>query len=376
MSMRHATLFFLTYAGFSLFLILSACGGQGGQILPPGLRGNFLFLTTTDFQSGSFSVYAEEQGLMSSGYPPIHPDATAVFHSGKIFILNRFGADNIQILDPNNHFRTEKQFSTNTENCPQLSNPYHLTFVSPDEAILSRYNCSSLLFLNPFTATILAEISLSPFADSDGIPEMAYGFLFGQTYFQALQKLTNWMPINVSALLMVNPATRSIQGEIPLQGKNPTTEWVEFLPGKFAGAVAGQYATPDGGVEIVDAQQKRTLGIAISEEEIQGEVWGIAGKNGEIFLTVSSFGCNDFDPQTPCFSRLIVWRSGEGIQEILRTQGVLGHIALSMNGNLLYVADRSLSGGLRIFSVSEKREMPPSPLPTGLPPFWLTPFRL
>ncbi|MHA2610668.1 MAG: hypothetical protein V2G48_00250 [bacterium JZ-2024 1] len=376
MFMRFSALFLFTLAGFSLFLILSACEGPARQIPPPALHGNFLFLTTTDFQSGSFSVYAEEQGLMSSGYPPIHPDATAVFHSDKIFVLNRFGADQIQILDPKNHFRTEKQFSTNTENCPQLSNPYHLTFVSSDEAILSRYNCTSLLFLNPLTATILAEIDLSAFADSDGIPEMAYGFLFGETYFQALQKLTNWNPTNISSLLMVTPATRNIQGEIPLQGRNPTTEWVEFLPGKFAGAVVGQYATPDGGVEIVDAQQKRTLGIALSEEEIQGEVWGIAGKDGEIFLTVSSFGCNDFDPQTPCSSRLISWRPGLGIQELLRTQGVLGHIALSVGGNLLYVADRSLSGGLRIFSLVDKREITPSPIPTGLPPFWLTPFRL
>ncbi len=368
--------------GYMLFwgmgiLFLSSC--QFGGNLPITLipKGDFLFIVTTDFSSGSFAVYAQQQGLMSTGYSPIHSDATAVFHSGKIFVLNRFGADNLQILEPQNQFQTIRQMSTNTPpGCAQFSNPYDLDFFREDEAVLSRYGCKSALIVKPFTAEITGEIDLSEYADSDGIPEMAYGFVYRSTYFLSLQKLTEFQPVNVSTLLMMDLNEGRISGEIPLVGKNPVTEWVEYLPGKFIGAVTGKFSIPDGGVEEIDAEQKRSLGIILTEEQLDGEVSALTGFGGNIYLAVSGFGCNDFDPQTPCESHLLSWSRALGIREIFQSPAPLGHLAISVDRTLLYVSDRSLAGGLRIFRLSDGEQLSVTPLNTGLPPYWLVPFRL
>ena len=65
-------------------------------------------------------------------------------YSGLIYVINRFGQDNIQVIDPGNHFATVKQFSTGNG-----SNPQDIAFLSATKAYVARYGSSDLLDREP-----------------------------------------------------------------------------------------------------------------------------------------------------------------------------------------------------------------------------------
>ena len=130
----------------------------------------FAFVTTTDYSSGCASVIWLDPGYTTEiCIAPIHSDAVARWHDGLVYVINRLGADNIQILDPENDFSTLSQHSAGNG-----TNPKDIAFVSPNKIFVSRYDSNELLIMNTITGEITGSIDLSSLADSDGLCEMAF----------------------------------------------------------------------------------------------------------------------------------------------------------------------------------------------------------
>ncbi|GAG48156.1 unnamed protein product, partial [marine sediment metagenome] len=73
----------------------------------------FAFITTTDYSTGSSSVIWLDPGHTTDiGVASVHSDAVARWYGGLVYVINRAGADNIQILDPEDDFSTLSQHST------------------------------------------------------------------------------------------------------------------------------------------------------------------------------------------------------------------------------------------------------------------------
>ncbi|MCK4776585.1 MAG: hypothetical protein KAT30_17440, partial [Candidatus Krumholzibacteria bacterium] len=97
-------------------------------------------MTTTDFITGSsasvdvLAPYASTPNVAS-----VHNDAVAKVYDELVYVVNRGGADNIQILDPSNSFSTVRQFSVGVG-----SNPHDIVVVSPTKAYVTRYDATAL----------------------------------------------------------------------------------------------------------------------------------------------------------------------------------------------------------------------------------------
>jgi hypothetical protein len=119
-------------------------GGGGGDLPPPG-DGGFAFVVTTDFQSGSFATLplGDPQSLQVNR-GSIGSDAVARFHDGRVYVINRFGADNIQALDPEQDFATIYQCSVGNG-----ANPQDIAFASSNKAYVTRLELPTVAIVDP-----------------------------------------------------------------------------------------------------------------------------------------------------------------------------------------------------------------------------------
>ena len=58
-----------------------------------------VYVVESDFSSGSFSAGNASTHAMSCNAASVHSDARVRWYNGQVFVINRFGADNIQVLD-------------------------------------------------------------------------------------------------------------------------------------------------------------------------------------------------------------------------------------------------------------------------------------
>ncbi|MCK4549778.1 MAG: hypothetical protein KAU49_06400, partial [Candidatus Krumholzibacteria bacterium] len=272
----------------------------------------FAFVTTTDYSSGSASVIWLDPGYTTeTGVSSIHSDAVARWYNGLVYVINRAGADNIQILDPENNFSTLSQHSTGNG-----TNPKDIAFVSPNKAFVSRYNSNDLLIMNPATGATLGTIDLSQFADGDGLCEMDHMLIKDNILFVAIQRLDGnnyWMPVGDSyiavidavadTLMDVDPGSPGVQA-IPLTAPNPFTD-LKFDSDGYTILVAcvGLWGMTDGGIEMIDPVSMSSQGFMITEAAAGGDINEfeiLSADKGYMIIATPSFTTDmvPFNPST------------------------------------------------------------------------------
>ena len=114
------------------------------------------YVVCTDFITGSLSTVNLNTRAVSQDVASIGSDPAPRWFGGKPQIVNRFGSDNIQVLDPAQNYLTTLQYSTGNG-----SNPQDICFVSPGKAYITRYGSAALWIVNPSTGGFLGQISLA-----------------------------------------------------------------------------------------------------------------------------------------------------------------------------------------------------------------------
>ena len=104
------------------------------------LRAQGLFVTTTDFATGSTAFIAPGAAEAEVNLLGIHADASGYYHDGRIYIVNRLGQDNILVLDAMDLRTPLNQFSVGNG-----ANPHDIEIVAPDKAYVTRYDGTALL---------------------------------------------------------------------------------------------------------------------------------------------------------------------------------------------------------------------------------------
>ncbi len=333
----------------------------------------FAFITTTDYTTGSSSViWLDDIHSADKNVASISSDAVSRCYQDRIYVVNRYGGDNIQILNPSAGFATVRQFSVGNG-----SDPHDIAFVSETKAYVTRYNTTDLWIVNPSTGAHSGTIDLSSLADGDGIPEMDCMVLIGDRLFISIQRLDRdnwWLPappshiavvdVTADTLLDVEPATPGTQSII-LAGTDPYAD-IQFNPwnGFLSVSCVGTWGVADGGIEIIDPVTCQSEGILLMESEAGGDISDFAivtpGRGYAIIMN-SSFH-NElivFNPQT-----------GKKIQT-LYTPGdyVLSDLEISP-GKELFLCDRTATmPGIRIFDTYTDTEITADPIDVGLPPF-------
>ena len=329
------------------------------------------FVTTTDFSSGGLRRIDLNTRAVLPGETAVFTDTRLRWYDGLIYVINRFGQDNIQVVNPAT-LATVLQFSTGNG-----SNPADIAFVSPTKAYVTLYEKTGLLIVNPQTGATLGSVPLGAFADADGIPEMDHMERVGPWLLVALQRLdrnNGFVPTDSSLVVVVdtradtvydvNPAQPGKQG-FRLTGKNPVTPFAyDPSSGRLLIGCAGNYGALDGGIEWIDPIGFKSLGYAITEVALGGNISGIAWyTDAHSYAVIYDASFNGL---------LVSWSAASGSKlATLYSASGLGDLGLD-DRDELYVCDGTFtSPGVRVWHAGTDLPLA-GPLDTGLPPSQIT----
>jgi hypothetical protein len=360
-------------------VLLLTVGCEEDVVVPPPTSNpaEFAFVTTSDFQTGSASViWLDGQHSTKLGVAPIHGDAVARYFDGLIYVVNRFGGDNIQVINPGDGFAPVRQFSVAAG-----SDPHDIAVVSPTKAYVTRYNSTEIWIVNPSTGTQTGAIDLAALADGDGIPEIDHMTKVGDSLFVTVQRIDRntpgWDPVGLSymavidvttdALVDTDPNTSGVQ-PISLAGTNPFSDIViNPATGTLCVANVGKWGAADGGVETINPITLASEGIVFSGATINGDITDVVivtASQGYVIFTDASFNntLQGFNPLTGAAGAVVYAPGGFVLQDV----------ELSPMGQLFLTDRTATKPGIRIYDAGTGTEMTTDPVDVGLPPFSIT----
>lgn len=332
---------------------------------PPPL--NLAFVTATDFQTGSFATIERQPPFRVEPSSPdrlLGADPVARVFGRRVFVINRFGGDNVQILDPDQNFRTVAQCSTGNG-----SNPQDLAFRNGRIGYVTLLARPYLLRVNlrpggDCTDFVQNQIDLSAYADRDGSPEAAQSAVVDGVLYVALERLENFSPVVPGTLLRIDTNTDLITGALELSGANPfgMTKGLLTRGDTMYIVEVGAFGVLDGGIEAIDLRSFRSLGWVAREEDLGGDVTDLVIVSDSLAYAIVSL--EDFSTALVAFDPT----TGRVLRTVLRQDG-LSDIELDAQGQL-FVAERNLHNpGVRVFRAADGVELTSGPIATGLPPF-------
>ncbi len=335
--------------------------------LPAAAAQHTAFVLTLDFQNGSLGTIDLASRAVTSDVTTTYSDARVRWAGGLLYVVNRFGQDNIQVIDPAQNFATIKQFSVGNG-----SNPQDICVVSPTKAYVTRLASPRLLIVNPSTGDSVGGVSLAGLADADGLPEMDRMMRVGSRLFIAVERLAGFMPtdssliavvdVNADTLVDADPAVPGAQG-ILLPGTNPITTFsYDAASGRLLIGCVGSYNVADGGIAWIDPNTLTSPGYAITETQLGGDVLDVVWSTPARSFAIVSVLFN---------TSLVAWRSepSQLLSTIFAPGGFsLADAALNDRGEL-YVCDNDAFGtpGVFVFSAATGAALA-GPLVTSLPP--------
>jgi len=337
---------------------------------------NGVFVCTTDFLGvGAAAVL--------SGYPPalvtnppteLSSDPVARYYAGLIYVINRFGFDNIQVIVPSNNYQTILQFSTGNG-----SNPQDIAFVSPSRAFISLLEDANLLIVNPSIGNILGTINLAAFADPDGIPDAAKMVIVGDRLFVALQRLAFFTPTDKSTIAVINVTTGTVVTSVDLATTSPVTDLIfnpannkiyvgcsgkwKSIPPAWGGDLADDGAIETISIDIVNDVYAAD-GVLIPESALGGDVGSLvlAAPNKAYAIVTDAGGFNHlvkFDPSNPLAGAVRLWSSASYVPDI------------ALFGTYLLIADGGFNNpdpGVWLWDTVADKHAVTTHVDVGLPP--------
>ena len=338
--------------------------------MPKGGAGRAI-VVTTDFETGLLAtVGVGPPHAVTRPDTPIHSDAVVRVAGGRVFVVNRFLADNLQVLDPARGLATVLQCSTGAG-----SNPHDVVVAGPHKAYVTRYDERELWIVDPDAASCAGfrrgAIDLSPWGDADGLPEMDQMALVGDRLFVSLERLDRtrqFAPAGRSRLVVLDTKTDAVVGAVELSGANAFGDASGLArepgTGKLVISEAGNIArTGDGGLERVDPFTLAAEGFFVTERDLGGNVadFVLVSPTKGYAIVLDDQLRNllvAFDPSQRVVTRRLV----------MRTE-YLPDIALAPDGTLWLADDGLPAPGIRIFDTLTDRQLTSRAIDVGLPPF-------
>ena len=333
-----------------------------------------LFCTTTTYETtGSCStMLLESPWTVNKDLYTIHSDAVARRWADTIFVVNRYLADNILVLDAASGYAVVDQYSTGLN-----SNPYDLEVVRDGKAYIPRYEETTLWVVEPLHGALLATVDLSQFADADGIPEMSQVTAVGDFAFVSLQRLdrnsTYMPPAGGSCLAVIDTRTDTVVDADPsspgidpilLPAENPSGDlWYDRHLNRLLVVCSGNFLVANGGLAVVNPFTRQSEGFVATEAQLGGDLQAAR-------LASSSLGWAIVSDAS--FRTLLVRfdvTSGAVIDTVLTPAGFdLSDLEISDTGKV-YVSDRTAQApGVRVYDAASAQLLA-GPNNVGLPPF-------
>ncbi|MFO7564232.1 MAG: hypothetical protein R6X02_16415 [Enhygromyxa sp.] len=350
-----------------------------------------LVVTSTDFNTGAVGLVELATREVAADLAPASSDAAPYVVGERVFVVNRFGFDYIDELDPRAALELIHEFAITPIGAEQSANPQAIA-IDPDgrgwvslfgAAELQQVRFPTLAAAQP---SVPLALDLREFADEDGSPELGAMIGCGSILFVAAARIdtNNWVPADDTLLIPVRTGERPTLFDF--DPDSPGADAIRLL-GDGVNKWRLDPADPSGHTIVVlnSGLEQVELSTGTSEWLVSEDLFADAGYDR---LQLSSF---DYDADGRIwisaakadfsgFELLRVDLDGPEPQLLIALEGLQSVSgALEIVGHELWFADTTLgASGLRGFDLSADpvAELPESPLAVGLPPLGLAPLSL
>lgn len=359
--------------GLFFALMAVACDDSTSNITPPfPIPANYAFITTSDFMTGSVAIVAADTTLeRRCNLNAVHTDAVARYFEGRIYVLNRGGADNVQVLESAAGFATLRQFPVGNG-----SDPHDIAFVSRSRAFVTRYNEEQMWIVDTNQGRRTGLIDFSWLADADGIPEMDHTLRVGNRMFVSVRRLDRNLPVpspaGKSYIAVFDPFTEEFIDADPftlgtqaleMVATNPIGEMVlnPKVPVIWVPA-AGVPGVNDGGLEIVNPATLESQ-LIVTESHLGGDISDVVPIDETRGVAIVSDSNSNtllvgFDLSAPAI-----------IDTLYAPGDFVLHDAELPRGGRIFVSDRSVARpGIRVFDATTWIQITNTPIDVCLPP--------
>ncbi len=359
-----------------------------GPCRGPIVEPSHLVVTSTDFNTGAVGLVELASKTVTPDLAPASSDAVPIVADGRVFVINRFGFDYIDELDPLASLALIHEFALSPASISAPANPQVLALDPQGRGWVSLLGAGELQLIRfPTLAAAQPSVSLAvdlrSFADDDGIPELSAMIGCGSTLFVAAERIDrqSWVPADETLLIPVTAAEQPKLHEF--DGEHPGADAITLL-----GAGVGSWRldpsdTSRQTIVILNSGLERVdLASGSSEWVVDEQLFADAGydrlqlsgfdfdADGRIWLSAATEDFASFrllrvdlDPSPTLVTAV------EGLHSVTGAVEIVGHE--------LWFADTTLgTSGLRVFDLSDDpvAELPESPLAVGLPPMSLAPL--
>jgi hypothetical protein len=291
-------------------------------------------------------------------------DPVVRYQDGRIYIVNRYGRDNVTVLDAGDH-RLIAQISTGAGSNPQdVAARGDTVYV----AALARSGILVLDLARPGDG-VIQTIDLAALDPSDGMPDCNSVHLVGDTLYAACGALVGFEAVAPGKVAVIDATSNTFTGSFDLETGNP----VGFLHAAPAdGALAGDLlvATVDydqlttGCIERIHTGDTPSAACLIENQRLGGYASDIAaGVGGVLYLALirgydaggPDAVLTSYDPGSDSLREAPISPAGQRIFDLAWCPG-----------DLLLAADAA-AGGIRVYAAGGA-ELTSAVLDVGLPP--------
>lgn len=227
---------------------------------------------------------------------------------GRIYVLNRFGTDTVQVVVPAD-FSVVGNYSVGAG-----SNPQDIWVRSDEKAYVTRLdaqndadNNDDVLIINPITGAVTGSIDFTPYAASDGDQLARATQMVGVD--TKLYVLVQDLPSNLlnsadqpGKIVVIDMTTDEVVGVITLDGRNPSDITYSPVTEKIYVVNSGVFVNfvtdvndAFGGIEVVEPETLQTEGIAIDDADFGNYLMNIVIGEDRAYTIVNGMTLASFD---------------------------------------------------------------------------------
>lgn len=303
----------------------SSNGGNGGKDSE-----DKIYWIASDFQTGELRSAAD--GEATDLALEVYKDAKVFSFDGKVFVLERQGADNVVRIDP------KTDTVVYQESLGDGANPYDIVAADDSTALVALNGADKAVFVGIADGKVKKSVKLDRFAPKDGQANPSAVAVAGGKAYVTLERMTNYVADPVGMLAVIDLASQTLVDSVKMDCVDPID--VEPFGGKLIVACKGtssfdadynETSNEDGKLLSVDPATFDTVTLA-SEKDLKAKPSELAAGDELWVALYRSYGDEPV-------AKLTI---GEGTLTVTVFNGVGDAFGgLSAKGSLLAAADRS-----------------------------------
>lgn len=332
---------------------------------------NVLFVLTSDnIASAGFSIVSGNN--VQNGNENLHTDAIVRYRYPHVYVVNRLGRDNLQLLNAQDDYRTLAELSlVGAGGTPP--NPQDIVFFG-DRAFVSCYGTNELLLVNTLSLKIEDSLDLSTYGyRGSACPSFMHYHEKTNRVLVALQRLdsSNMLPSDYSTIIAVDPDSQAVVDSIRLRYddidyKNPYTRFKSYDEDTLLVACAGHFKMTgntgdDGAIVMLKPGDLRRIAVLVTEEQFGADIVDFEYCGDSVYaVTLDAQGG----------SALVRYDTGSAQVQTVLTKGGRGYLwRIDQKDGLLYICNRDVNdAGVLVYDTAARGFLYGGALRCALPP--------